>query len=160
MCVNTTRDLGAMNQWLTSRKIVREAALIADRMGLRAVRTLEVQDIIDIWNAGKAKGLTDGISKKDEHSFKTADLIIEARADDDAPRHIAVATSFAVDERDTRRALRHAEYISKFTGTPTYAAVAGISSDNSIDEVLADIPEPYDSEHKTRVFWSRHGDIS
>ena len=69
VCVNTTRDLGAMNQWLTSRKIVREAALIADRMGLRAVRTLEVQDIIDIWNAGKAKGLTDGISKKDEHSF-------------------------------------------------------------------------------------------
>ena len=157
---NTTKDLIAMTQWLVSRKIVREAALVADRMGLRAVRILEVQDIIDIWNAGKAKGLTDGISRKDELTFKTADLIIEARADDDAPRYITVAISYAAAESDTRRAIRHAEYISKLTEIPTYAAVAGISRDNSIDEVLSDIPKPYDSEHESRVFWSHHGDIN
>ena len=159
MYANTINDLIAINQHLASEKIVREAVLIADRMGLHAVRTLEMQDIVDIWNAGKAKGLTDGISSENEYRFKTADLIIEARADDDAPRYVAVATSFTVDERHARRAIRHAEYITKLTGIPTYAAVAGIFRDNSIDEVLSDIPEPYDSKHKTRVFWSQHEEI-
>ena len=153
-----------MRGLFASQKVVREAALIADRMGLRAVRTLEAQDIIDIWNAGKAKGLTTNISKDYENSFKIADLIIEAQTNETlasarAPRYIAVEISYTADERDTTRAIRNAEYISKFVEIPTYAVVAGISKDNRIDEVLSDMPEPYDSERETRVFWSKHEDI-
>ena len=142
-----------------SLKVVHEAALIADRIGLRVVRTLEAQDIIDIWNAGKSKSLTDGISREDERSFKLADLIIEARADDGVQCFIAVEISFTVDERDTRRAIRNVEYITNFIEAPTYAVVAGVSKDNRIDGVLADMPEPYESERETRVFWSQHEEI-
>lgn len=153
-----------MRGLFASQKVVREAALIADRIGLRTVRTLEAQDIIDIWNAGKAKGLTNNISKDYEDSFKIADLIIEAQTNETlasarAPRYIAVEISYTADERDTARAIRNAEYISKFVEIPTYAVVAGISKDNRIDEVLSDMPEPYDSERETRVFWSKHEDI-
>ena len=153
-----------MRGMFASQKVVREAALIADRIGLRTVRTLEAQDIIDIWNAGKAKGLTNNISKDYEDSFKIADLIIEAQTNETlasarAPRYIAVEISYTADERDTTRAIRNAEYISKFVEIPTYAVVAGISKDNRIDEVLSDMPEPYDSERETRVFWSKHEDI-
>lgn len=153
-----------MRGLFASQKVVREAALIADRMGLRAVRALEAQDIIDIWNAGKAKGLTNNISKDYEDSFKIADLIIEAQTNEPlasarAPRYIVVEISYTADERDTTRAIRNAEYISKFVEIPTYAVVAGISKDNRIDEVLSDMPEPYDSERETRVFWSKHEDI-
>ena len=142
-----------------SLKIVREAALIADRMGLRFVRTLEAQDIIDIWNTGKSKGLSDGISIDDERSFKIADLIIEARAYDGSQCFIAVEISFTVDERDTRRAIRNVEYITNFIEAPTYPVVAGVSKDNRIDGALADMPEPYESERETRVFWSQHEEI-
>ena len=149
-----------MRGLFASQKVVREAAIIADRMGLITVRTLEPQDIINIWNVGKSKGLTNDISKDDEDSFKVADLIIEAQTNDHAPRFIAVEISYTADERDTTRAVRNAEYISKFVETPTYAAVAGIFKDDRIDEALSDMPQPYDSEQETRVFWSEHEDIA
>ena len=153
-----------MRGLFASQRVVREAALIADRMGLRVVRTLEAQDIIDIWNAGREKGLTETVSKSDEDSFKLADLVIEAQTDERlagarSACYLAVEISYTVDGRDTTRAIRNAEYISKFVEIPTYAVVAGISKDNRIDEVLSDIPEPYDSERETRVFWSKHEDV-
>ena len=140
--------IGDMRGLFISQKVVREAVLIADGMGLTFVGTLEPQDILNIWNAGKAKGLTDGISKEDERSFKIADLTIEAKADDGAQCFIAVEISFTVDERDTTRAIRNAEYITNFIETPTYVAVAGVSKDNRIDGVLADMPEPHEVSRK------------
>ena len=151
--------IGDMRGLFISQKVVREAVLIADGMGLTFVGTLEPQDILNIWNAGKAKGLTDGISIDDERSFKIADLTIEAKADDGAQCFIAVEISFTVDERDTDRAIRNAKYITNFIETPTYAAVAGVSKDNRIDGVLADMPEPHESEQETSVFWSQHEEI-
>ncbi len=153
--------IGDMRGIFISLKVVPEAAIIADRMGMSFVRTLEPLDKINIWNEGKVAGLTDGISKGNENSFKDADLIIEAQTNDhDALRRfIAVEISYTADGRDTERAIRNAEYITKFLGIPTYAAVAGIFKDNRIDEVLSDKPEPYDSERETRVFWSKHEDI-
>ena len=151
--------IGDMRGLFISQKVVREAALIADDMGLTFVGTLEPEDILNIWNAGKGKGLTNNISKEDERSFKIADLIIEAKADDGAQCFIAVEISFTVDERDTRRAIRNAEYITNFIEAPAYAAVAGVSKDNRIDGVLADMPEPHESEQETRVFWSQHEEI-
>ena len=101
--------IGDMRGLFVSQKVVREAAIIADRMGLITVQTLEPQDVIDIWNIGKAKGLTEGISKNDEDSFKFADLIIEAKTDDGARCLIAVEISYTADERDTTRAIRNAD---------------------------------------------------
>ena len=62
--------IGDMRGLFISQKVVREAAIIADRMGLLAVGTLEPQDVIDMWNVGKAKGLTGDISKDDEDSLQ------------------------------------------------------------------------------------------
>ena len=152
--------IGDMRGLFASQKVVREAALITNRMGLRFVATLEPMDIIEMWDMGEAKGLTNDISQDDEDSFKNADLTIVARTDDGAWFYVAVEISYTVDGRDTTRAIRNAEYITNFTGTPCYAAVAGVFKDNRIDEVLADMPRPYDSERETFVFWSEHEDIA
>ena len=62
--------LSDMRDFLASREVAREAALIADRMGMRLVRTLEPQDIIDIWTDGKSQVwepvLRNPISARDE----------------------------------------------------------------------------------------------
>ena len=47
-----------------------------------------------MWNAGADKGLTAGISKADEESFKTADLIVEAQTADGERRYVAVEISY------------------------------------------------------------------
>ena len=151
--------IGDMRGLFASQKVMREAALITNGMGLRNVGTLESQDIIDMWEMGEAKGLTNNISKDDEKSFKLADLVIVARTDDGAWCYVAVEISYTVDERDTTRAIRNAEYIANFTETPCYAAVAGVSKDNRIDKYLTDVPQPYSSDQETRIFWSEHEDI-
>ncbi len=66
--------------------------------------------------------------------------------------YVAVEISYTVDERDTTRAIRNAEYITNFTETLCYAAVAGVSKDNRIDQYLTDAPQPYGSEQESRVF--------
>ena len=38
------------------QKVVREMALIVDRIGLRSGRAIEPQEMIDMWNAGADKG--------------------------------------------------------------------------------------------------------
>ncbi len=156
----SSRHISDMRGLFAVQKVVREMALIVDRIGLRSGREIEPQEIIDMWNAGANKGLTAGISKADEDSFKTADLIVEAQTSDGERRYVAVEISYTADERETTRAVRNARYISSFAEVPTYAVAAGMSKDNRIDELLTtDTPEPYDSDRGTRVFWSLHRDI-
>ena len=150
----------ATRGFLISRVIVREAAIIVDRMGLVFAQSLEVQDLIDMWNLGEAKGLTGGIPKDYEEGFKVADLVIAARSCDGTWCYVAVEISYTVDERDTTRAVRNAGYISAFTGVPAYAAVAGVCRVDRIEQVLTDVPRPYDGERETGVFWSRHRSLA
>ena len=160
LTTTSNRNLVAMRSWLAVRKIRNEAAHIVDRLGLSAGRELELQEVIDIWNIGKMKRQTNGIARKDEYRFKTAGLIIEARTADAERCFVAVEISYTADERDTNRAIRNAGYITRFTGTPTYAVVAGVFKDSGIDHIVTtDVPQPYDDDRETRVFWSQHGDI-
>ena len=46
-----------------------------------------------------------------------------------ANAYIAVEASFAVNGRDSRRALRNAELMTRFTGLPATGAVAGVRYD-------------------------------
>ena len=150
-----------MRGLLASQKVVREAALITNGMGLRAVVTLEPQDLIDIWNAAKASSLTDGIDSGDEDSFKTAGLILEAQTTDTERRFVAVEISYTADERVANRAVRNARYITRFTGTPAFAVMAGFYRDDRIDHIVtADAPQPYGADMEGRVSWSQHEDIA
>ena len=155
-----TRHVGEMRGLFAAQKVKSEAALIVDRLGLSNGRVLELQEIIDIWNAGKANRLTDGIAKRDEDSFKTADLIIEAQTAGAERRFVAVEISYTADERDTNRVIRNAGYITRFTGTPVFAVAAGVFRDSRIDHIVTtDVPQPYGGDMETRVFWSQHEDI-
>ncbi|MDE0445938.1 MAG: hypothetical protein OXH96_04630, partial [Spirochaetaceae bacterium] len=51
--------------------------------------------------------------------------------------YVAVEISFTVNGRDTRRALRNAEYLSRFTGRQACAVVAGVHVDERIREHIA-----------------------
>ena len=155
-----TRHIGEMRGLFAAQKVIREALLIADRIGLRSGRALETQEIIDIWNLGADKGLTQGIAKSDEESFKTADLVIEARTSEGERRYIAVEISYTANGREVRRAARNAGYISSFSEVPTYAVAAGMFKDDRIEERLTmDEPQPYAGNAESPIYWSRHTDI-
>ena len=79
---------------------------------------------------------TSGIPTNELRSFRRADLIVEATDKNDEVCYVAVEISFTANGRDTIRAIRNAEFLNRFTGRRSYAAVAGLSRDNRVNEVF------------------------
>ena len=50
--------------------------------------------------------------------------------------YITVEISYTVNGRDTDRAVRNARLLTRLTGHPTHAAVAGVRKDNRIENRL------------------------
>ena len=70
---------------------------------------------------------TSGITPEDLRSFENADIVLQASHRDSGEIHyIAVEASFTGGEDDTRRALRNARYLTRFTGQPAHAVVAAL----------------------------------
>lgn len=51
---------------------------------------------------------------------------------------MAVEGSYIADERDTRRAVRNAELISRFTGMTAVPVVASLENDHAVQQLVED----------------------
>ena len=106
---------------------------IARNMGRRQVRNLTRSDLWEIIDAADVSDIPANVLA----SFRRADLIMEATDPDGETGYIAVEISFTVDDRDVVRAVRNAAFLTRFTGRPAHAAVAGINRDDRIEDRLA-----------------------
>ena len=111
---------------------VKEAATIAMVMGFTLVRVLSNSDLVQMCRHPDAEVLP----QNDLISFTRADLMVEVS--DEAGNHqfIAVEISYAADQRDTDRARRNADYITRFTGQPASAAIASACNDQNIQSLI------------------------
>ena len=105
-----------------------DAFTIADDMGLRRTRTLSRDDLWEMTESAQTTDIPTNILR----SFRRADLVIEAKDKNGETCFIAVEISFTANGRDTDRAVRNAELLTRLTGKPSYAAVAGLNQDNRI----------------------------
>ena len=105
---------------------IRRAFSIARSVGLSQPKVLTDEDI---WNIADGAD-TSAISANDLHSFREADLIIQAQDDDGRTCHVAVEISYTLAGNDTSRAIRNAQYLRDFTRNPAYAVVAGMRANN------------------------------
>ena len=110
-----------------------DAIAIADDMGLRRTRTLSREDLWELTESADATG----IPTNDLRSFRRADLVMEATDQNGDTCYIAVEISFTANGRDTTRAIRNAEFLTRLTGKSSYAVVAGLNRDNRIQESIA-----------------------
>ena len=113
---------------------IEQASFIARRMGLRRTKTLNNDDQLALTDAG---GDLSDIPTSELYSFHNADLLMEAVDADGQGCYIAVEISFTANGRDTRRAVRNAEFLRRFTGQAAYATVAGLQMDDRIESDLA-----------------------
>ena len=118
-------DLG----WIKGRiiyDIVRnDAGQIAREMGFELEETLVRSDLMALTRGQDVSDLPRGTLQ----SFHRADLVMQV-ADEEGQRHyIAVEASFTANGRDSRRAIRNTELLTRFTGLPATAAVAGVRYD-------------------------------
>ncbi len=135
--INTMEDLirddvGMLEGAHVRSAAIREASSIAREMNLYRTKNLS-QD--DLWALIDHADTVD-IPNNELRSFRRADLIMEATDRDDALCYIAVEISFTVNGRDTTRALRNAEFLTRFTGKPAHAAVVGLRRDNRIHDLI------------------------
>ena len=115
------------------RNAARSAAdAIAEKQGLELVAILGRQELGALLRSSD----TNGISKDDLESFRFADMVLRATDPDGVECYVAVEVSYTANGRDTRRAVRNAEYLTRFTGRRAYAVVAGQRFDNRIRETV------------------------
>ena len=126
-------DLSVLKGGHARNATERQAGLIAEDLGLEYVRTLTFDDIR---NLVRSHDTTD-IPVNDLRSFRLADLVVEAAQEGDAC-YVAVEISFTANGRDTKRALRNAGFLTRFTGRRAYAVVASVQVDDRIRDILDD----------------------
>ncbi len=127
-------DIGPLKAAHARNEATMEAPLIAQDMGFKLARVLELQERMEL-TAGQ--DLSD-ISRGDLRSFYRADLIMQVTDPQGQESYIAVEISYTADHRDTTRAIRNAEYLERFTGFPARAAIAGLRRDRRIEDIESD----------------------
>ena len=125
-------DVGMLKGAHARSAALRETPFMADEMGFRWVKDLTTFDLWDMIDSAD----TSGIPINELRSFRRADLIIEATDQDGTPCYIAVEISFTANGRDTSRALRNAEFMTRFTGKRAYSAVVGVRRDDRIQGLV------------------------
>ena len=141
-------DIGMLKGYVTEAAVIRYADDVAIELGLRRVSTLSVNQLMDMIESADTTGMFDSPQSRRDNlrSFRRADLIMEARYPKEPNGetcYIAVESSYTVNGRDTRRALRNAEYLERFTQKKAHAVVAGVHLDERIREDV----------DSGRVFW-------
>ena len=123
-----TDDVGMLKGAHARTTALQEADMIAEDMGLTLMRVLSRDDLRALT---PSQGVAD-IPASHLRSFRLADLVMETANPDGETSFVAVEISFTVNGRDTTRAVRNAGFMSRFTGRPARAAVAGVRLDERI----------------------------
>ena len=121
-------DIGPLKGGLARAAAVNDAYLLAEDMGLSWVRTLTMPEIGALLGSAGSSAAPKNVRR----SFLRADLIMEAIGEDGEPCYVAVEVSFTANGRDTARAVRNAELLTRLTGRPARAAVASFRLDDRI----------------------------
>ena len=77
-----------------------------------------------------------GLPVSDLRSFRRADFIVEVSNESGQIGYVAAEASFTVDERDVTRAVRNAEYMTRFTGLLGWSAVMGVRRVNDVADAI------------------------
>ena len=125
-------DLGVLKGAHARNAAVEEASTIARDLGLRRTKTLTHDDLWELTDRAD----TTAIDRADLRSFRRADLIMEATDEAGESCYVAVEISYTANGRDTTRALRNADFLTRFTGRNAYAVVSGMRRDDRIGDSI------------------------
>ena len=131
--INSIRDdLGILKGAHAGNSARAAADAIALDMGFELLRVLTQGDLVVML---RSQDISD-IPPNERASFREADLVMEVKDGDNKTCYIVLEASFTVNGRDTRRAVRNAGFLTRFTGRPAYPAVAGMYRDDRVAEII------------------------
>ena len=121
-------DIGQLRGWFARLNAADFAPVIAYEMGMRMVRTLERIELMNMAH----DAVRGGTPRDSLRSFVNADVIIEATQADATTCYIAVEASYTADHRDADRALRNADFLTRFTGIPARPCIVSVRNDREL----------------------------
>ena len=129
-----TDDLGDLKGHVAGR-IAREMADdIAERLGFELVETLRGDDLRRLLRRHNPSDIDPGTRR----SFYLVDLEGKALDREDNELFIAAEASYTADRRDVDRAVRNAEFLTRFTGVAAVPVVASRQNDRAVQQLVAD----------------------
>ena len=121
--VEIRRDLAPIKGAHARNGALRATRRMARTMGCRQVDVVDQDDLGDMADAGD----TSGLEPTELRSFENADIVTRAADRETGQiRYLAIEASFTANPDDARRAVRNAEYLTRFTGYPATAMVASV----------------------------------
>ena len=120
-------DISTFKHLYVNRQPFSDAPGIAGDFGLEFIRTLNSEDLSSMAGNSLPRAL--------HISFRNADLVIEG-ANEAGLSYIVIEVSYTADTRDTGRAIRNAELITRFTGRPAQPVIASIRNDRRVEELI------------------------
>ena len=127
-----TDDLGDLKGHVAGR-IAREMADdIAERLGFELVEALNGQDLRRMLRQHNPSDIDPGTRR----SFYQADLVGKVLDQDGNELYLAAEASYTADQRDADRAVRNAEFLTRFTGVAAVAVVASRQNDREVQGLV------------------------
>ena len=121
--VEIRRDVAPIKGAHARNGALRATRRMARTMGCRQVDVVDQDDLGDMADAGD----TSGLEPTELRSFENADIVTRAADRETGQiRYLAIEASFTANPDDARRAVRNAEYLTRFTGYPATAMVASV----------------------------------
>ena len=112
--------------------IGRHTAAIADQLGLRYRKRRSGHEVIDLTYSWDAADIKPANLRK----LWLASLIAEASDANGTLHYIVAEATHVAGLRHTRRAIRNAGYLTRFTGRPAHAVVAAYRRDREIQPAI------------------------
>ena len=125
-------DIGEIKGGHARAETIRRADIIASAINLIYERTLSAGELDDMVR----ENTDSAIARNELESFTKADLVIKTKDGSRLTNYIAVEISYTVDQRDTGRAIRNAELLTRFTGRPAYAVIASVKNDYAVNDLV------------------------
>ena len=127
-----TDDLGDLKGH-TAGRIAREMAdVIAEQLGYQMIEVLDSNDLRQMLRQQDSADIAPGIRR----SFYLADLIGRVIDQQGNEIFLAAEASYTADQRDTNRAIRNAELLTRFTGLTAVPVIAGRHNDHAVRSLV------------------------
>ena len=109
---------------------LRGAESITLDMDIEYVKTLSEADLVRL-----AKTANPAMARNELFSFRTADLVVEAK-DESGTVYIVMEASYTADLRDSNRVLRNARLLTECTGNRAIPVVASVRNVNEVAALI------------------------
>ena len=129
-----TDDLGDLKGHVAGRVLRENADDIAEHLGFEIVETLNGNDLRRMLRQNNPTDIAPG----DRASFYLADLVAKVTDQAGDEFFLAAEASYTADRRDTDRAIRNAQFLTRFTGAKAVSVIASRENDHDVARLVND----------------------